>query len=365
MHMGNEVLSPSVALGFSVASVSALAVCAKQAQRKLEGRQLPLMGMMGALVFAAQMVNFQILGGSSGHLGGGALLAIVLGPEVAVFVMSAVLFIQAVVFNDGGLLALGTNIFNMGILPAFLGYGCFRLFVGREAFEAQSAGRVYLGCFVAGLLGVTAGAAMVPIQVGLSGLLQDGVSLSWFLATMTWVHLIIGAVEGVVTFLVVAYLYHARADLLPGGPKLTGRVSVSAVLASLGVAALVAGCVISMLASGLPDGLEYVLGVEAADNAETGEGTDRSAGGRLIVREPAESSLMARTSAFQERIAVLPDYTHPATGDAEEEQPERLFQWDSFQAISGVTGSALTLLLAFAIGRLLSRRAKAAAEATG
>ncbi|MHC5039476.1 MAG: energy-coupling factor ABC transporter permease [Planctomycetota bacterium] len=359
MHMGNEVLSPAVALGFGAATIGILSLCARNARKSLEGRQIPLMGMMGALVFAAQMVNFQILGGSSGHLGGGALLAISLGPGVAVFVMSAVLFIQALLFNDGGLLALGTNIFNMGILPAFIGTALFRIIAGGPAREVRSAGRVYLGCFSAGLMGVTAGAVMVPIQIGLSGLLADGVSLSWFFATMTWVHLIVGAVEGVITFMVVAYLYHTRPELLPGATKVEGRVGPRPILASLGIGALVIGVFLSMMASGLPDGLEYVLGTETAGE---GAGADKTVGGRSILRETSEDSLMHRVNTLQEKVAVLPDYTRQGAEEASVEEGNGFFRWDTFQAISALVGSILTLFLAFLVGKLLLRRSRGEAR---
>lgn len=357
MHLGNEVLSPAVAAGFGAVSAACLVVCGRRARTRLEGRQLPLMGMMGALVFAAQMVNFQILGGSSGHLGGGAMLAIALGPEAAVFVMSAVLFIQALVFNDGGLLALGANVFNIGIVPALLGALLFRVVAGGAPGATRSAGRFYLGCFLAGFLGVAAGAVMVPLQIGLSGLLRDGVSLSWFFGTMAWVHLLIGAVEGVVTFLVLAGVHRTMPQLLPQAPNVEGRVGARAVLASLAAVVLVTGVFFSMMASGLPDGLEYVLGVEVADS---GEGTARSAGGRKIVGEPGDDTLMARASEVQERIAVWPDYTRPADpapADGEEEA-RGFFHWDSFRAVSAVAGAAATLLLAFLLGKLLSARAR-------
>lgn len=365
MHLGNEVLSPAVAIGFGGASLAVLAVSAKTARAKFESRQIPMMGMMGAVVFAAQMVNFQILGGSSGHLGGGALLAIALGPHAAVYVMASVLFLQAILFNDGGLLALGANIFNMGVVPAFLGAAVFRVVAGAPASEAKSAGRVYLGCFLAGLLGVAAGSVLVPMQIGFSGLLRDGVSLTWFFGVMAGVHLIIGAVEGGVTFLVIAAVRNSRPALLPGVPEMEGRVGARPVLISLAVLAALTGIFFSMMASGLPDGLEYVLGVEAPSPDDPGSGdADLSAGGKQIVNEADAGTLQSKVSAFQERVSPLPDYTRPAPEETGGEDPAGFFHWDSWQALSGILGAALTLVLAWALGRAISRRARPA-ERTG
>jgi len=120
MHMANELLTPGVAAGFGAASAAGIAYSSWRVRRELDDSKVPLMGVMGAFVFAAQMVNFQILPGSSGHLGGGVLLAILLGPSAATLVMAAILIVQCLVFNDGGLLALGANIFNMGIVPCYL-----------------------------------------------------------------------------------------------------------------------------------------------------------------------------------------------------------------------------------------------------
>src|SRR5512139_4240159 len=132
MHMADALLSPAVGGTLWVASAGALAHCSAVVRKELDDRKVPLMGVLGAFVFAAQMINFTIPGtGSSGHLGGGLLLAILLGPHAAFLTIASVLVVQAFFFADGGLLALGTNIFNLGVFPCFVGLPLFRGLAGK------------------------------------------------------------------------------------------------------------------------------------------------------------------------------------------------------------------------------------------
>ena len=123
MHMADALISPAVGGAMWAATGALIGVSAKQLQRKFDDRRVPLMGVAGAFIFAAQMINFTIPGtGSSGHLGGGMMLAILLGPQAAFLTIASVLTIQALFFADGGLLALGCNMFNLGVFPCFLAY---------------------------------------------------------------------------------------------------------------------------------------------------------------------------------------------------------------------------------------------------
>ena len=123
MHMADALISPAVGGTMWAASAATIAYCSKKVKEDLDERKVPLMGVLGAFVFAAQMINFTIPAtGSSGHLGGGMLLAILLGPYAAFLVIASVLVVQALFFADGGLLALGCNIFNLGFFPAFIAY---------------------------------------------------------------------------------------------------------------------------------------------------------------------------------------------------------------------------------------------------
>ena len=168
MHMQNELLTPATAVGLFVLAGAGLGFASWQVRLRFDSAKVPLMGVMGAFVFAAQMINFPILPGTSGHLGGGVLLAILLGPHAATLVMASILIVQCLIFQDGGLLALGANIINMGIIPCYLGYGLFHLLAGAR----PRTGRLYAAVFAATLVGMVAGAAMVPFEVWMSGVLR-------------------------------------------------------------------------------------------------------------------------------------------------------------------------------------------------
>jgi len=212
MHMANELLSVPVAAVTLALMAALVAVAARRARRATTDDRLPLMGVMGAFVFAAQMINFTLPGmpGTSGHLGGGVLLAILLGPSAAIVTMTAILIVQCLLFQDGGLLALGCNVINMAVVPCLIGSGLYRLLLGSPARAA--AWRQYLAAWLACVAGVAAGAAMVPVEAALSGVLQ--VPLGHFLGVMIGVHLIIGLCEGAVTFAAVAYLRRVRPELM-------------------------------------------------------------------------------------------------------------------------------------------------------
>ena len=131
MHMADALISPAVGGTMWVATAAVTVYCAKKVREENDPAKIPLMGVLGAFIFAAQMLNFTIPGtGSSGHLGGGLILAILLGPEAAFLTIASVLGVQALFFADGGLLALGCNIFNLGFSPAFVAYPLFKKIVG-------------------------------------------------------------------------------------------------------------------------------------------------------------------------------------------------------------------------------------------
>ncbi len=325
MHMANELLTPSVAGLFTALSAGVLVWASRRMRTALEPDKVPLMGVMGAFVFAAQMINFPVLPGTSGHLGGGVLLAILLGPHAATLVMAAILIIQCLIFQDGGLLALGTNILNLGIIPCYLGYGVFRLAAGRS----PSAGRLYLAVFIAAVVGVTGGASMVPVQAWVSGVTT--VPLTQFLLVMIGLHLLIAAVEAVITFLVVAYVSKVRPEFLgPAADQLRGTarpLSPAVVVGSILLTALLLGGVVSLFASAWPDALESITAPEEAPET-------------AMVR-PSDDQLVTRAEEWQQRVAPLPDY-----------------QWTS---LSGVIGTLLTLAAVWGIGRVLAARRTAAA----
>ncbi|NPV54251.1 MAG: energy-coupling factor ABC transporter permease [Firmicutes bacterium] len=179
----------------------------------------PLMGVMGAFIFAAQMLNFPVAGGTSGHLIGGVLAATLLGPYRATLVMTAILIVQCLLFQDGGLTALGANVLNMGVIATMIGYAVF--VAVRKAFGGGVRG-VSRGAFVASWFSVVLAAAAASLELALSGTAPLGVVLP---AMVGW-HMLIGIGEGLITAGVVAYLAHVRPDLIEGlGP---GKISLEA-----------------------------------------------------------------------------------------------------------------------------------------
>jgi cobalt/nickel transport system permease protein len=271
MHMANELLSVPMAIGtLGVASAALAAVC-RAARRHITPERVPLMGILGAFIFAAQLVNFQLplMPGTSGHLIGAVLLAIILGPHLGAIVISSVVILQCLIFQDGGLLALGCNIINMGLVPCYLGYGVYRVLAGTSA----RAWRMYFAAICACVVAVEAGAVLVPYEAAASGVLA--VPLKTFLVTMAGVHLLVGLVEGIVTAAVLGYLQKVRPDIVADVLAGKARFSRKTVLAAFAVATVAIAAGLSLLASKLPDGLEWTLakyGIgrpaePAADNA--------------------------------------------------------------------------------------------------
>ncbi len=328
MHMANELLTPPVALAFGALAAGVLLLASRRTRARFDPQRVPLMGVMGAFVFAAQMINFPILPGTSGHLGGGVLLAILLGPHAATLVMASILIVQCLIFQDGGLLALGTNILNMGIVPCYLGYAVYRLTGGRAG---ASAGRLYAAVFVAAVVGMTAGAALVPIETALSGVLV--VPLARFMLVMVGLHLLIALVEALITFSVVAYVVRTRPELLgeaaAGLQVSAGGISFRAVAGSFFVTAVLLGSLGSLFASQWPDALDSLTSLH--DRPES-----------ALVRANPDSTV-ARTSELQGRTAPLPDYQADGLG-------ERLGT-----SLSGLLGVIITLGVIWIVGRRLNR----------
>jgi cobalt/nickel transport system permease protein len=257
MHMADALLSPTVGIALWVASGTALGFSSRQVRAHEDDRLVPLMGMLGAFVFAAQMINFTIPAtGSSGHLGGGLLLAALLGPHAAFIVIASVLTVQALFFADGGLLALGANMFNLGVLPCFVAYP---LIYRPLAGAAPSRRRLALATVVAAAVGLQLGALGVALQTTLSGI--SSLPPKPFLALMLAIHLPIGLVEGLATAALLLFLRRARPDLLDStaAPLPSRGGSSRPLLVALALAALLTGGVLSWFVSTRPDGLEWSL----------------------------------------------------------------------------------------------------------
>lgn len=208
MHLPDGFLDPKTWATMDVISAGAVGYAVKKTTERLDERQVPLMGVMAAFIFAAQMLNFPVIGGTSGHLLGGVLAAVLLGPWPAVLVMSAVFIVQALFFQDGGLLALGANIFNMGILGAVLGYYVY--FGIRKLFGGDKG--ILIGTFIASWLVVVLAASATAIELAVSGTSV----LRIVLPAMAGVHVVIGLGEAIITTAVVAFVLQVRRDLVPG-----------------------------------------------------------------------------------------------------------------------------------------------------
>jgi len=355
MHMTNELLSVPVALATLALAAAVVAIAARRTERGVQESRIPLMGVMGAFVFAAQMINFTLPGmpGTSGHLGGGVLLAILLGPSAAVVTMTAILLVQCLVFQDGGLLALGCNIINLGVIPCLLGSWIYGVALGSTAKAA--AWRQYLAAWLACIAGVTAGAAMVPLEAALSGVLQ--IPVRQFLGVMVGVHLVVALCEGAVTFAAIAYLRFVRPELL-GLPTVdaspsTRRPGYGAVAASFLVTALLLAGIVSWFASALPDGLEWSYKDRryetAAENVR-----NTSPVVTAVDRWQRKWSLM---SDYSRREAPLGQLPAVGTNFADDEKSPAWPNLDGWRSLAGVLGTIVTLGILFGVSRIMQRTA--------
>ncbi|MEW6172863.1 MAG: energy-coupling factor ABC transporter permease [Bacillota bacterium] len=201
MHIPDGFLVPKIWAGCGVISTALVGVAIKQTRDKLADKQVPLMSVMAAFIFAAQMINFPVFGGTSGHLVGGVLAAVLFGPFSAGIIMTTILIIQCLIFNDGGLTALGANVLNMGFIAPFVGYAVYKALRGTGVVVAS---------FVAGWISVLAAAAACALELTFSGTSPIVVVLP---AMLFW-HLFIGVGEGIITAAVVGYLQRTHSSLL-------------------------------------------------------------------------------------------------------------------------------------------------------
>jgi len=272
MHMADALLSPAVGGTMCVATAATVAWCSRCLRKEADDRRVPLMGVLGAFLFAAQMINFSIPGtGSSGHLGGGLLLAILLGPHAAFLVMASVLIVQALFFADGGLLALGCNIFNLGFFPAFIGYPLYRHLAG----DAPGSARATVAAMLAAIVSLQLGAFAVVLETVASGI--SALPFGTFLLFMLPIHLAIGIVEGAVTAAVVSFVRAASPGIL--STTVQPRRHRAGILGVFLAVALALGGVGAWFASTNPDGLEWsiarVTGAPEPEAPQTGVIDDR------------------------------------------------------------------------------------------
>ncbi len=251
MHIPDGFLDTKTVIATAALSGVAVGASLRTLNRSLPRRQVPLMGLAAAFVFAAQMVNFPIAGGTSGHLMGGVLTAVLLGPAAGIVVMAAVLIVQCLLFADGGVLALGANIFNMGVIGTVGGFGIYRAVYGILGSER--------GRFIAIAVGAW-GSTILAATVCAGELAWSGTA-PWDAAftAMVNVHMLIGLGEAVITVLVLSVIRASRPGLFtdPLMPRTRDHYVLFVtygVTAALGIAFFVAP-----FASPLPDGLEHAV----------------------------------------------------------------------------------------------------------
>jgi cobalt/nickel transport system permease protein len=212
LHAPDAFLSIPVAAAMWLVTIVVLAIAVRRTNATLDERAVPLLGVMAAFIFAAQMFNFQVIGGTSGHLLGGVLAAVLLGPWAATLVMACVIGVQALVFQDGGLVVMGANIFNMGVVGTLAGFGLFvvlaRMLGGEDRARIPAAG-------IAAWVAVVAGAAIMAVQLAISGTTALGIALP----TMVGVHALIGVGEALITMAALGFIAVTRADLLHTGRR--------------------------------------------------------------------------------------------------------------------------------------------------
>lgn len=302
MHIPDGFLSTLVAILLWIASVGVLAVALRKTRSSLGERQVPLMGILAAAIFAGQMLNFSVSGGTSGHLLGAAIATIFLGPWSAVLVMTSVVSIQALVFQDGGLLALGGNIFNMAIVGVFTAHFIFQLL--QKLVKNQKWG-LFASGFAAAWGSIFVASLACALELAVSGTSPANIAIP----AMAGIHAIIGIGEALITVGALGVVFASRKDLLDSSVQ--ANSGARSVLIGGGLITL-ALAIISPLASSHPDGLEWV----------------------------------AEQKGFIERIQdsvynIIPDYVMPGIPN------EALAT-----ILAGVVGALIVFGLAYGIGRM-------------
>lgn len=328
MHMADALLSPVVGLAVCAASTAANTLAIKKINRyDLCEKKIPIMAVMGAFVFAAQMINFAIPGtGSSGHIGGGILLAAMIGAYPALLSISAVLIIQCLFFADGGLLAIGCNIFNLGVVPCLIAYP---LIYRQLTSKTMTFGRITFASIAAAVIGLQLGALCVVTETLLSGI--TSLPFSTFVLLMQPIHLAIGIIEGIVTAAILCFVYRMRPEIMESVRQRTAMktgVPMKNSILVLAATALIVGGGLSLFVSSRPDGLEWAI--------------EKTAGTTEI---ETEGSIIEGAALVQEATAIMPDYNFR---DTEGEST------GTGTALAGIMGGVFTFFLAGAAALVIS-----------
>lgn len=327
MHMADALISPVVGGVMLAGSVAIAAFSIKKIKLENDENRIPMMGVMGAFIFAAQMINFTIPAtGSSGHLGGGLLLAALLGPQAGFLTMACVLLIQALFFADGGLLAFGCNLINIGFFACFIAYPLiFKVLTKRK----NTPGRILSASMISSIVGLQFGAFAVVMETLLSG--KTELTFGTFLLFMQPIHLAIGIVEGLITSAILVFVMKARPEMLHiNSPDAgTRRISRKGIIGLILAAALIIGGCVSWFASAYPDGLEWsVLKTTGSDEL------------------PSEDAVHQTFSDIQSKTALMPDYGFKDQGGSENGGGIV----NAGTSFSGILGSLMILAVILMIG---------------
>ena len=248
MHIPDGFLSIAVSIVFWLVSILVISLALKNFNKELDEKKIPLMGILAAAIFAGQMLNFSVTGGTSGHLLGAALATIIVGPWSAVIVMTAVVSTQAVIFQDGGILALGANLFNMAVLGVAVSYGFYQL--TQWILRGKTWG-IFAGSVAAAWASIFMASLSAAIMLALSGTSPANIAIP----AMAAIHAIIGIGEALITFGAISFLYAVRKDLFVISNE-TQSSSKTMLLGGILLTTVLA--IFSPLASSHPDGLEWV-----------------------------------------------------------------------------------------------------------
>lgn len=309
MHMADALLAPAVAATMYGATVATTGVAIykmkKENSFEMEDslKKLPTMAVMSSLVFAGQMINYTIPGtGSSGHICGGVMLSAMLGPWAGFLSMIAVLLIQCLFFADGGLMALGANVWNMSFYGCILGYFLlFKPMVSGKILKNLSARvRLIIASIVTCILTLQLGAFSVVLETGASGITD--LPFGAFVALMQPIHLAIGLVEGLATAAILVFVYENRPEMITClSEKKEGKTSFKTTIVILAIIVCVIGGILSQFASSNPDGLEWSLFGNEESGYSVNMGLDEEAYG-------VESNAAVVADSIQSKTAFLPDY---------------------------------------------------------
>lgn len=301
LHIPDGFLNNIVSITCWLIAAGIIALAARRSQAKFDEKLIPLAGIMAAFIFAAQMINFPVAGGTSGHMVGATLAFIILGPWLGMLVMTAVIVLQALLFQDGGLVVMGANLLVMGVVPGFVGYQIYQLVANRERnIRLAVAGG-------AAWLSIMAAALVTSLLLAFSGTVSAGIVIP----AMLGIHVLIGLGEALITAAVLSFILQSR-------PTLLERDAVDNSRSNWAIIGLILALIVVLfapLASGSPDGLEWV----AEQTGFIGNAQD---------------------APFE----LLPDYTTPGLGEGA-----------LSTIIAGLTGALVVGITAFLTARILRK----------